>query len=48
MNKNKEQLQILLQQLNLREDQYFPYFKNGEIEKLVIEKSTRMGVSLFI
>ena len=41
MNKNKEQLQILLQQLNLREDQYFPYFKNGEIEKLVIEKSTR-------
>ncbi|MED1672042.1 PolC-type DNA polymerase III [Pallidibacillus thermolactis] len=41
MNKHKEHFQILLQQLNLREDQYFPYFKNGEIEKLVIEKKAR-------
>ena len=41
MNGNKEHFQILLQQSNLTDDQYFPYFKNGEIEKLVIEKKAR-------
>jgi DNA polymerase III subunit alpha, Gram-positive type len=41
LNGKKGRFQILLQQINLAEDQYVPYFKNGEIERLIIEKKTR-------
>lgn len=37
----KERFQLLLQQMDMVENQYYPYLKNGEIEKLIIERKSR-------
>jgi len=37
----KQRFQLLLDQIGMLDDQYFPYFQNGEIIKLVAQKQTR-------
>ena len=49
MEKNrssKERLQILLQHLNLTDDQYVPYFKNGN-PKIINRKNQEHGSLIF-
>ena len=37
----KERFQLLLQQMDMVDDRFFPYLKNGEIKRLIIERKTR-------
>lgn len=37
----KQRFRLLLEQINMTEDQYFPYFQNGEILKLVADRQAR-------
>lgn len=37
----KQRFQLLLQQLGLTGDRYFPFLQNGQIEKLIIDKQSR-------
>ncbi len=40
-NEKRERFYLLLQQINMTDDTYTPYLKNGEIEKLIIERKSR-------
>ncbi|MRX70629.1 PolC-type DNA polymerase III [Bacillus lacus] len=38
---HRERFQLLLQQIGLTDDQSFPYFQNGAIKKLTVEKKSK-------
>lgn len=47
LQQQKERFQILLKQLEMTDDQIYPYFQNGAILKLTVHKNLNYGISLF-